>query len=97
MGTTHHSHLKATVAALLSPGKGILAATERLNALCQADAPAWKLTFLFGRGLQDATLTTWGGSSSNRVAAQAALRHRARCNSLAVQGKYSAAIKLEGP
>jgi fructose-bisphosphate aldolase class I len=75
----------------LSGGQSAVAATERLNALCAGGNAPWKLTFSYGRALQDAAMKTWAGSSANVPAAQAALLHRARCNHLAVQGKYSAA------
>ena len=81
----------------LSGGQTDVAATERLNAICQNNPAPWKLTFSFGRALQDAAMKTWLGSASNRTAAQAALRHRARCNSLAVQGTYSATAEREEP
>jgi fructose-bisphosphate aldolase class I len=74
----------------LSGGQSDVAATERLNAICHAGGAPWQLTFSYGRALQDAALKTWRGSPANVAAAQAALHHRARCNSLAVQGKYSA-------
>ncbi|MBA3833309.1 MAG: fructose-bisphosphate aldolase class I [Chthoniobacterales bacterium] len=73
----------------LSGGQSDIAATERLNAICRVPGLPWALSFSFGRALQDAALQTWHGSAANAVAAQAALHHRARCNSLAVQGKYS--------
>ena len=73
----------------LSGGQSDLAATERLNAICRLDGVPWALSFSFGRALQDAAMKTWRGSPANAEAAQAALRHRAACNSLAVQGKYS--------
>ena len=73
----------------LSGGQTEVAATERLNAICQSGAAPWKLSFSFGRALQDAAMKTWKGSPANGAFAQAALRHRARCNSLATQGKYS--------
>jgi fructose-bisphosphate aldolase class 1 len=41
-------------------------------------------------------MRTWKGVPANLAAAQAALRHRARCNSLAVQGKYSEPAEREG-
>ncbi len=75
----------------LSGGQSDLAATERLNALCRAGGVPWKLSFSFGRALQDAAMKTWGGLPENMAAAQAALLHRARCNALALQGKYSPA------
>ena len=73
----------------LSGGQGDVAATERLNAICRAGGVPWKLSFSYGRALQDAALKTWKGSPAYVAAAQAALRHRARCNGRAVQGKYS--------
>ncbi len=73
----------------LSGGQTDVAATERLNAICRAGGVPWKLSFSYGRALQDAAMKTWKGVPANVPAAQAALRHRARCNSLAVQGKYS--------
>ena len=74
----------------LSGGQSDLAATGRLNAICRAGDVPWKLSFSFGRALQAPALTIWKGARENVVAAQAALHHRARCNGLAVQGKYSA-------
>ena len=81
----------------LSGVQSDVAATERLNAICQASGVPWKLSFSFGRALQDAALKTWRGSQDNVAAAQAALHHRGRCNSLAVQGKYSEQAERESP
>ena len=81
----------------LSGGQSDVEATERLNAICSAGGTPWKLTFSFGRALQDAAMKTWAGSPANRAAAQAALHHRARCNGLAVLGHYTAAVEHEGP
>ena len=74
----------------LSGGQGDVAATQRLQAVCAVRNPPWKLSFSFGRALQAPALKIWAGQAGNIPAAQAALRHRARCNSLAVQGRYSA-------
>jgi fructose-bisphosphate aldolase class I len=74
----------------LSGGQKDVAATERLNAICRVVGAPWRLSFSYGRALQDAALKTWQGAPANVAAAQAALLHRARCNGLAVQGKYSA-------
>jgi fructose-bisphosphate aldolase class I len=73
----------------LSGGQSAVAATERLNAIGRAGDVPWKLTFSYGRALQDDALKTWKGAPANVAAAQAALYHRAKCNGLAVQGKYS--------
>ena len=74
----------------LSGGQTDVAATERLTAICRSGDLPWKLSFSYGRALQDGALKTWRGSPANQAAAQAALHLRARCNSLAVQGRYSA-------
>jgi fructose-bisphosphate aldolase class I len=76
--------------AFLSGGQSELEATERLNALCRTTQLPWKLSFSYGRALQDGAMKEWKGSSLNRVAAQGALRHRARCNAVATLGRYSA-------
>ena len=81
----------------LSGGQGDVAATERLNAICQHSGLPWKLSFSYGRALQDAALKTWKGSSANVAVAQAALLHRAKCNSLAVRGKYSEQAEQGSP
>ena len=79
----------------LSGGQSDVAATERLNAICQAGDAPWKLSFSFGRALQDAAMKTWAGATANSAVAQAALLHRARCNSLAAQGRYSVQAERE--
>jgi len=77
----------------LSGGQSDVAATKRLNAICREGGAPWTLSFSFGRALQDAALKTWQGSPAKVAAAQAALRHRAKCNGLAVQGKYSEQVE----
>ncbi|MFI5337846.1 MAG: class I fructose-bisphosphate aldolase [Opitutales bacterium] len=81
----------------LSGGQSDVVATARLNAICGAGGAPWQLSFSFGRALQDAALATWRGSPAHRAAAQAALAHRAHCNSLAVQGRYSARAEAAPP
>lgn len=77
----------------LSGGQSDVAATEWLNAICRLGDGPWKLTFSYGRALQDAALKTWNGSAAQVKSAQAALLHRAQCNSLATQGKYTREIE----
>lgn len=81
----------------LSGGQSAIDATQRLNAICRTGGIPWKLSFSFGRALQDDALRVWGGSPENAAAAQEALLHRARCNALAVQGMYSAQAEHEAP
>jgi fructose-bisphosphate aldolase class I len=77
----------------LSGGQSDEVATQRLNAICRAGDVPWKLSFSFGRALQAPALKIWKGSWENVIAAQAALHHRAQCNSSAIQGKYSATME----
>jgi fructose-bisphosphate aldolase class I len=73
----------------LSGGQGDVEATRRLNEICAPKGLPWRITFSYGRALQDTAMKTWGGSPKNVAAAQGALLHRARCNGLAVRGSYS--------
>ena len=93
--------LKATVPAsvpgiaFLSGGQPAALATARLNAMHQQTSLPWPLTFSFGRALQQPALGLWAGSDSNRVAAQNALLHRARCNGAAARGAWRPAMETE--
>jgi fructose-bisphosphate aldolase class I len=70
----------------LSGGQGEDIATRRLKAICRVRGLPWKITFSFGRALQDLALKTWRGRPEKTAAAQAALYHRAQCNGLAAGG-----------
>jgi len=76
----------------LSGGQTEVQATENLNAINQLEAP-WPLSFSFGRALQQSALQAWGGDESNKEAAQSVFRHRARMNSLAAAGEWSAELE----
>jgi len=80
----------------LSGGQSDVAATQRLNAICQAKGLPWRLTFSFGRALQDAAIKAWAGAPANVAAAQAAFSLRAKLNGLAVQGLYTDAMEKPG-
>jgi fructose-bisphosphate aldolase class I len=76
--------------AFLSGGQAPELATAHLNAMntrAGGRAP-WRLTFSFGRALQDPALSTWGGKAGNAEAAQLALAHRLRCTAAACAGSY---------
>jgi len=88
--------LKRTVPAAL-PGVVFLSggqtdenATAHLDAMNRMGAP-WPLTFSYSRALQAVALKAWRGQAANVAAAQKAFHHRARMNSLAALGKWSAA------
>jgi fructose-bisphosphate aldolase class I len=90
--------LKRTVPAAL-PGVVFLSggqtdenATAHLDAMNRIGAP-WPLTFSYSRALQAVALKAWRGQAANVGAAQRAFHHRARMNSLAALGKWSAEVE----
>jgi fructose-bisphosphate aldolase class I len=77
----------------LSGGQSDELATSHLNAMNQIGHAPWELSFSFGRALQSPALKTWRGKPENFHAAQNALVHRARLNSVARFGNYSEAME----
>lgn len=75
--------------AFLSGGQSDVEATRNLNAINKKGPFLWKMTFSYGRALQDAALKKWNGKPENVFEAQQVLLQRARLNSLAAQGKYT--------
>ena len=78
----------------LSGGQPAELASAHLNEM-NANNPEmpWPLSFSYGRALQEPCLRAWAGKAENIAAAQAALLHREKCNSLACLGEYSAALE----
>ncbi len=72
----------------LSGGQSPELATEHLQAMNEIGSLPWKLSFSYGRALQEPALNAWGGDNANRPKAQAALGLRARLNGAASQGHY---------
>ena len=82
--------------AFLSGGQSEATATANLNAMnTDAERQPWVLSFSYGRALQAPVLKAWRGEAANRSIAQQALYLRARLNSAARQGKYTAAMENE--
>ncbi|HYV33742.1 MAG TPA: class I fructose-bisphosphate aldolase [Candidatus Limnocylindria bacterium] len=77
----------------LSGGQGDIEATENLNAINKVGSQPWPLTFSYARALQDAATKTWQGKKENLSSAQKVFIHRAKMNSLASLGKYSAEME----
>ena len=78
----------------LSGGQSATLATAHLNEMNRNnDGVPWPLSFSYGRALQEPSLKTWAGNPENFGAAQAALLHREKCNSLACLGQYSDALE----
>lgn len=89
-------HVPAVVPGIvfLSGGQSDVVATEHLNAISVTPGiKPWKISFSYGRALQDQALGTWRGNNANSRVAQQAYYHRARCNSAASLGKYNSALE----
>jgi fructose-bisphosphate aldolase class I len=82
----------------LSGGQSHLVATEHLSAINQLEGPKpWKLSFSYGRALQDEALKAWQGKNENLKAGQQAFHHRAKCDSVAALGRYTRAMESQAP
>ncbi|KAL3691838.1 hypothetical protein R1sor_005489 [Riccia sorocarpa] len=78
----------------LSGGQSEVEATLNLNAMNQSPNP-WHVSFSYARALQNTVLKTWKGQPENIESAQKALLLRAKANSHAQLGKYSAEGEAE--
>jgi fructose-bisphosphate aldolase class I len=80
----------------LSGGQDDVTATANLNAInAGADKQPWVLSFSYGRALQAPALKAWRGQRANAAIAQQALCKRARLNSAAREGHYTANMENE--
>ena len=80
--------------AFLSGGQSDEDATAHLNAMNAMGELPWRLTFSYGRALQNPALSLWRGRPENVRAAQAAFTHRAKMNSLASMGMWRPELDL---
>jgi fructose-bisphosphate aldolase class I len=80
----------------LSGGQSPVLATEHLNAINLHEGPKpWKLSFSYGRALQDEALDAWQGRNENVRAAQRAFHRRVRCDAAAALGRYRSGMETE--
>ena len=75
--------------AFLSGGQSDIDATAHLDAMNKIGGFKWKLSFSYGRALQQAALKTWMGKDENIHSAQAAFSHRALMNKEAALGIWN--------
>lgn len=75
--------------AFLSGGQSPEEATLNLNEINKFAQMKWRLTFSYGRALQEPVLSTWLGKDENKGDAQKMFLKRARLNSLASIGQYT--------
>ncbi len=72
----------------LSGGQSDQKATEHLNEMNKIRDFSWKLSFSYGRALQQSVLRKWKGDDDNIFEAQKELLKRSRLNSKATEGEY---------
>ena len=77
----------------LSGGQSDLDATAHLDAMNKIGGFKWKLSFSYGRALQQAALKIWAGKDDNLEAAQKAFSHRAVMNMKAAQGQWDKSLE----
>jgi len=80
----------------LSGGQSDVRATEHLQAINQRGHAPWELSYSYGRALQTPALQAWAGAPAKIAAGQKQLLHRARCNSAARAGTYTAQMEAKG-
>jgi fructose-bisphosphate aldolase, class I len=91
-------HVPAAVPGIvfLSGGQTERMATAHLNEISRLPGPKpWKISFSYGRALQDAAMAAWHGRDENLKAGQQAFYHRARCNGAATRGEYTDEMEAE--
>jgi fructose-bisphosphate aldolase class I len=95
---TLQRHVPPAVPAVvfLSGGQDHVLATEHLGAINRLPGPKpWRLSYSYGRALQEEALEAWHGRSENVPAGQHAFYHRARCDSAAALGTYRSDMEGE--
>jgi len=79
----------------LSGGLSSLDATMVLNEINKLEKMPWKLSFSYGRALQEHALKAWMGKDENKEAAQKFFLHRAKMNSMACLGKWNKSLEQD--
>jgi fructose-bisphosphate aldolase class I len=77
----------------LSGGQSDVDATAHLDAMNKIGGFPWKLSFSYGRALQQPSLKAWLGKKENVHQAQDALSHRALMNKLAANGAWDSSLE----
>ena len=77
----------------LSGGQSDVEATAHLDAMNKIGGFEWKLSFSYGRALQQPALKAWLGKEENIKDAQTALSHRALMNRKAAQGLWDLSLE----
>lgn len=79
----------------LSGGQSPEEATANLNAMNLLAGNPWNLSYSYARALQDYCMKAWKGDAKRVAEAQKVFLERAKLNSLANLGKYTASMEKE--
>ena len=79
----------------LSGGLSSLNATMILNEINKLEKTPWKLSFSYGRALQEHALKEWIGKNENKGTTQKIFLHRAKMNSMACLGKWEKSLEQD--
>ncbi len=90
-------HVPAAVPGImfLSGGQSPAQATLHLSLMNRHKALPWQLSFSYGRALQDAALSAWGGKAGALAAGQKEFHKWARLNGLARSGAFQVGMEQQ--
>src|ERR1700728_4705812 len=90
-------HVPAAVPGImfLSGGQSPADAALHLSLINRLGPLPWQLSFSYGRALQDAALTAWGGKPANFTAGQKEFQKWSRLNGLARSGGFKAGMEQQ--
>jgi len=90
-------HVPAAVPGImfLSGGQSPAEAALHLSLMNRLGSLPWQLSFSYGRALQDAALTVWGGKATNFTAGQKEFQKWSRLNGLARSGGFKAGMEQQ--
>ena len=77
----------------LSGGQSDILATAHLDAMNKIGGFEWKLSFSYGRALQQSALKVWSKNIKDIKATQNTFNHRAKMCTLAAQGKWASELE----
>jgi fructose-bisphosphate aldolase, class I len=81
--------------AFLSGGQSPELSTQHLNEMNRLGGTPWKLSFSYGRALQEPAMETWNGQNQNAANAQEIFYQRCKLNHSASRGEYSTDMERE--
>ena len=80
--------------AFLSGGQSEIEATENLNLINKLNDTNFKMSYSYGRALQQSALKFWSKNTKNIKGTQKVFNHRAKMNTLAAQAKWSKELEI---